>query len=69
VAPTRDSAVVRSLLLAAPPLLNEAAKSEGLVVDRRAFIGTVAGGLFAAPLAAEAQRAAKVPAPEREAGL
>jgi hypothetical protein len=25
-------------------------------VDRRAFIGTVAGGLLAAPLAAEAQR-------------
>ena len=34
--------------------------SEGLVVDRRAFIGTVAGGLLAAPLAAEAQRAGKV---------
>ena len=31
-------------------------------VDRRAFIGTLAGGLLAAPLAAEAQQAtAKVP--------
>ena len=29
-------------------------------MDRRAFIGTVAGGLLAAPLAAEAQRA-KIP--------
>jgi len=29
-------------------------------VDRRAFLGTVAGGLLAAPLAAEAQQAAKV---------
>jgi ABC-type uncharacterized transport system substrate-binding protein len=29
-------------------------------VDRRAFIGTVAGGLFAAPLATEAQQAGKV---------
>jgi putative tryptophan/tyrosine transport system substrate-binding protein len=28
-------------------------------VDRRAFIGTVAGGLLAAPLAAGAQQAAK----------
>jgi putative ABC transport system substrate-binding protein len=31
-----------------------------LVVDRRAFIGTVAGGLLAAPLAAEAQPAGTV---------
>jgi len=31
--------------------------SEGLVVDRRAFLGTLAGGLLAAPLAAEAQQA------------
>jgi putative ABC transport system substrate-binding protein len=30
-------------------------------VDRRAFIGTLAGGLLAAPLAAEAQRAEKLP--------
>ena len=30
-------------------------------MDRRAFIGTVAGGLLAAPLAAEAQQAGKVP--------
>jgi putative ABC transport system substrate-binding protein len=30
-------------------------------VDRRAFIGTLTGGLLAAPLAAEAQQAAKVP--------
>jgi hypothetical protein len=29
-------------------------------MDRRAFIGTVAGGLLAAPLAAEAQEARKV---------
>ena len=29
-------------------------------MDRRAFIGTLAGGLLAAPLAAEAQQAAKV---------
>jgi putative ABC transport system substrate-binding protein len=33
---------------------------EGLVVDRRAFIGTVAGGLLAAPLAAEAQPAGRM---------
>jgi putative ABC transport system substrate-binding protein len=32
-----------------------------LVVDRRAFIGTVAGGLLAAPRAARAQRVGKVP--------
>jgi len=31
------------------------------VIDRRSFIGTLAGGLLAAPLAAEAQQAAKVP--------
>ena len=30
------------------------------VMDRRAFIGTLAGGLLAAPLAAEAQQAAKI---------
>jgi putative ABC transport system substrate-binding protein len=30
-------------------------------MDRRAFIGTLAGGLLAAPLAAPAQQAAKVP--------
>jgi putative ABC transport system substrate-binding protein len=29
-------------------------------MDRRAFIGTLAGGLLAAPLAAEAQQAGKV---------
>ena len=29
-------------------------------MDRRAFIGTMAGGLLAAPLAAEAQQAEKV---------
>jgi hypothetical protein len=29
-------------------------------MDRRTFIGTVASGLLAAPLAAEAQQAAKV---------
>jgi hypothetical protein len=29
---------------------------EGLVVDRRAFMSTLAGGLLAAPLAAVAQR-------------
>jgi hypothetical protein len=34
--------------------------SEGLVVDRRAFLGTVAGGPLAAPLAAEAQQTGKV---------
>jgi putative tryptophan/tyrosine transport system substrate-binding protein len=34
--------------------------SEGLVVDRRAFIGTLAGGLLAAQLAAEAQQAGQV---------
>src|ERR1700736_6072540 len=34
--------------------------SEGLVVDRRAFISTLAGGLLAAPLAAEAQQAGNV---------
>jgi ABC-type uncharacterized transport system substrate-binding protein len=31
-----------------------------VVVDRRAFIGTMAGGLLAAPIAAEAQQAAKL---------
>jgi putative ABC transport system substrate-binding protein len=31
------------------------------VIDRRAFLGTLAGGLLAAPLAAEAQTAGKVP--------
>ncbi len=30
-------------------------------MDRRAFIGSLAGGLLAAPLAAEAQPAGKVP--------
>jgi hypothetical protein len=30
-------------------------------VDRRAFLGTLATGAITAPLAAEAQRAAKVP--------
>jgi hypothetical protein len=30
------------------------------VIDRRAFIGTLAGGFLAAPLAAEAQPAGKV---------
>jgi hypothetical protein len=30
------------------------------VIDRRSFIGTLAGGLVVAPLAAEAQQAAKV---------
>jgi putative ABC transport system substrate-binding protein len=35
--------------------------SEDLVVDRRAFIGTVAGGLVAAPLTAEAQQRPKIP--------
>jgi putative ABC transport system substrate-binding protein len=34
--------------------------SEGPVVNRRAFIGTLAGGLLAAPLAAEAQQTTKV---------
>jgi hypothetical protein len=29
-------------------------------MDRRAFIGTLAGGLLAAPLAAEAQQAGKM---------
>ena len=31
------------------------------MIDRRAFISTLAGGLLAAPLAAEAQPAGKVP--------
>jgi hypothetical protein len=29
-------------------------------MDRRAFIGTLAGGLFASPLAAEAQPAGRI---------
>ena len=47
------------------------------MMDRRTFIGSMAGGLFAAPLAAEAQQAGKVwrvgildggsPTPERQA--
>ena len=31
------------------------------MMDRRAFLGTLAGGLLAAPLVAEAQPAGKVP--------
>ena len=31
------------------------------MTDRRAFIGTLAGGLLVSPFAAEAQQAAKVP--------
>jgi putative ABC transport system substrate-binding protein len=31
------------------------------MMDRRAFLGTVTGGLLAAPLAAEGQQAGKVP--------
>ena len=31
------------------------------LMDRRAFLGTLAGGLLAAPLAAEAQEGRKVP--------
>ena len=31
------------------------------MISRRAFLGTVTGGLLAAPLAAEAQESAKVP--------
>jgi hypothetical protein len=30
-------------------------------MDRRTFLGTIAGGLLAAPLVAEAQQATKVP--------
>ena len=37
----------------------DAGGSGDRVVDRRAFIGTLAGGLLAAPLAAEAQQTAK----------
>ena len=33
----------------------------GIALDRRAFLGTLAGGLLAAPLAAEAQQPANVP--------
>ena len=33
---------------------------EGLVVDRRTFLGTLAGGLLAAPLAAKTQPAGKI---------
>ena len=36
------------------------AVTRGFLVDRRAFIGTLAGGLLAAPLAVEAQPAGKV---------
>jgi ABC-type uncharacterized transport system substrate-binding protein len=38
-------------------------------VDRRAFIGTLAGGLLAAPLAAEAQQAGNVAVRERAGGV
>ena len=31
------------------------------MITRRMFVGTLAGGLLAAPLAAEAQQAAKIP--------
>src|SRR6266852_4057017 len=34
--------------------------SQRVVLDRRAFLGTLTGGLLAAPLAAEAQQAGKV---------
>ena len=56
------SAGVRSPRLAVPrPVVPTQAVRRGFRVDRRSFIGTLAGGLLAAPLAAEAQRAAKPP--------
>jgi len=61
IPPASDAAVVRSLLAAPPCSFQMARPGEGLVVDRRAFIGTLAGGLLTAPLAARAQQAGKVP--------
>ena len=43
-----------------PAVAPAAGGSGDRVMDRRAFIGTLAGGLLAAPLAAEAQPAAKI---------
>ncbi len=43
------------------PLPRDASGSGHQVLDRRAFIAALTGGLLAAPLAAEVQPAAKVP--------
>src|SRR5262249_30039033 len=43
-----------------PAVPASAGRSGDRVVERRAFFGTLTGGLLAAPLAAEAQQAAKV---------
>ena len=50
----------KALGLTIPPVAAGAGGRGDPVIDRRAFIGTLAGGLVAAPLAAEAQQAAKV---------
>ena len=49
----------KALGLTIPPSVLRAGGSGDRVMDRRAFLGTIAGGLLAAPLAAEAQPAAK----------
>ncbi len=59
--PASDSVVVRSLLAAGPRPAYTMRPREGLVVDRRTFLSTLAGSLLAAPLVAEAQSAGKVP--------
>src|SRR5512143_158343 len=44
-----------------PAVAPRAGGSGDRVMDRRAFLGTLTGGLLAAPLAAEAQQAGKIP--------
>jgi len=52
----------KALGLAIPPtLLQRAAVLMASVMERRTFLGVIAGSLLAAPLAAEAQPAGKVP--------
>jgi putative ABC transport system substrate-binding protein len=58
--PARDSPVVRLTRLAAPSRPKRSGQAGDSAVDRRAFIGALAGTVMAAPLAAQAQQAGKV---------